>query len=55
MSRMPCAVCDGLRLKPEALAVKLNKMHISQVLELSIKQANLWFKELPEHLKRNSR
>jgi len=50
MSRMPCAVCDGFRLKPEAMAVKLNKMHISQVAELSIKQANLWFKELPENL-----
>ena len=50
MSRMPCAVCDGFRLKPEAMAVKLNKMHISQVAELSIKQANLWFKELPDNL-----
>ena len=50
MSRMHCMACDGYRLKPEAMAVKLDKMHISQVAELSIKQANIWFKELTSKL-----
>ena len=50
MSRMPCMVCEGYRLKPEALAVKLDKMHVSQVAEMSIKHANVWFAKLPETL-----
>ena len=50
MSRMPCMACEGYRLKPEAMAVKLDNMHVSQVAELSIKQANNWFADLPEKL-----
>ncbi|MEL7272489.1 MAG: excinuclease ABC subunit UvrA [Pseudomonadota bacterium] len=50
MSRMPCMACDGHRLKPEALAVKIKGLHISQVAEMSIKQANQWFADLPHHL-----
>ncbi|MEO1746490.1 MAG: excinuclease ABC subunit UvrA, partial [Pseudomonadota bacterium] len=30
--------------------VKINGLHISQVAEMSIRQANDWFNELPEHL-----
>ncbi len=50
MSRMPCMACEGYRLKQEAMAVKIDKLHISQVAELSIKQANVWFKDLPDRL-----
>ena len=50
MSRMPCMACEGYRLKPEAMAVKLDKLHISQVAEMSIKHANDWFAKLPETL-----
>ncbi len=50
MSRMPCMACEGYRLKPEAMAVKLDKKHISEVAELSIKQANIWFADLPDRL-----
>ena len=50
MSRMPCRACEGFRLKPEAMAVKLDKMHISQVAEMSIRNANEWFADLPGKL-----
>ena len=50
MSQSPCSACDGYRLKPEALAVKINDLHISQVAEMSIRNANDWFDDLPNHL-----
>ena len=30
-SDQPCRACNGQRLKPQALAVKIDKLHISQV------------------------
>ncbi|NRP85615.1 UvrABC system protein A [Ensifer adhaerens] len=48
MSAAPCPACNGYRLKPEALAVKINKLHISQVAEMSIRVARDWFDVLPE-------
>ncbi|MGI9355599.1 MAG: excinuclease ABC subunit UvrA [Rhizobiaceae bacterium] len=50
MSRMPCPACNGYRLKPEAKAVKIDKLHVGQVTEMSIKHANSWFEELPKRL-----
>ena len=41
-----CDTCAGMRLKPEALAVKLAGLHVSQVAELSIAEAVGWFKAL---------
>ena len=38
-----CDTCAGMRLKPEALAVKLGGLHISQVAEMSIAEAVGWF------------
>ncbi|MFN0263585.1 excinuclease ABC subunit UvrA [Tepidamorphus sp. 3E244] len=46
----PCEACNGYRLKPEALAVKLDAKHIGEVGALSIKAAADWFAELPESL-----
>jgi excinuclease ABC subunit A len=45
-STAPCPACDGYRLKPEALAVKINGC-TSASTELSIREANDWFNELP--------
>jgi excinuclease ABC subunit A len=45
-SAMPCEACGGQRLKPEALAVKIAGLNISQVSEMSIGQAREWFAEL---------
>jgi excinuclease ABC subunit A len=50
MSATPCPACNGYRLKPEALAVKIAGRHIGQVTELSIRRANAWFEELPRAL-----
>ncbi len=50
MSASPCEACAGNRLKPEALAVKIDDRHISQVTELSIHAARDWFEQLPKHL-----
>ncbi len=42
-----CKSCKGARLKPEALAVKINQQHIGEVSNYSIKQALYWAKGLP--------
>ncbi|MCA0204931.1 MAG: excinuclease ABC subunit UvrA [Proteobacteria bacterium] len=46
----PCSTCGGARLKPEALAVKIGGLHISQVSEMSIKEALAWIEDAPNHL-----
>jgi len=38
-----CETCHGHRLKPEALAVKIDGKHISEVSQLSIEDAHHWF------------
>lgn len=50
MSKAACHSCEGQRLKPEALAVKIAGLHISEVADKSISNAAEWFLELPEHL-----
>ncbi len=46
----PCEVCEGKRLKPEALSVKLAGSDISAVTRLSVVDALSWFSALPERL-----
>ena len=46
----PCKACNGYRLKPEALAVKISAKHIGEVCDLSIKAADIWFKDLEKTL-----
>ena len=46
----PCDACGGYRLKPQALAVKIDGLHIGQVTDMSIRAANDWFAELPKKL-----
>jgi len=50
MAATPCPACNGYRLKPEALAVKIAGLHIGQVTEMSIRKANDWFSALPDQL-----
>ncbi len=45
-STAPCETCAGHRLKPEALAVKIGGLHISEVAEMSIVEARNWFAAL---------
>ncbi len=49
-STAPCEACDGHRLKPEALAVKVHGCHVGEISQLSIEEAGAWFEALPEHL-----
>ncbi|RTL67107.1 MAG: excinuclease ABC subunit UvrA [Hyphomicrobiales bacterium] len=46
----PCDACGGYRLKPQALAVKIDARHIGEVTDLSIRSANDWFAALPAKL-----
>ena len=43
-SEKPCEVCHGARLKPEALAVKIDNRTIAGAGDLSIRQAYEWFR-----------
>ena len=45
-SETSCEKCKGLRLKDEALCVKINKLNISQVTSFSIEDAQKWFSNL---------
>ncbi len=47
---VPCDACNGYRLKPEALCVKIAGLHIGEVSEMSIKRAGEWVVALPPHL-----
>jgi excinuclease ABC subunit A len=49
-SSSPCEACHGLRLKPEALAVKIDKKHIAEISNFSIEEAYEWFGKLPKKL-----
>ncbi|PZU88389.1 MAG: excinuclease ABC subunit A [Chelatococcus sp.] len=52
MSETPCAACNGYRLKPEALAVKIAGQHIGEISQLSVRDALAWVTALPERLSR---
>jgi excinuclease ABC subunit A len=51
----PCDACGGYRLKPQALAVKIDTLHIGQVSDMSIQAANDWFGRLEAKLKPKDR
>ena len=46
MSISPCPKCDGNRLKPESLAVKINDMNISEFTDMSIRNGLEFVKNL---------
>ncbi len=45
-----CSDCGGHRLRPEALAVKIDTLHVSEVTAFSIDEAAKWFGGLEEKL-----
>ena len=49
-SETSCEKCKGLRLKEEALCVKIDKLNISQVTSFSIEDAKKWFLSLEKIL-----
>ncbi|MBO9452685.1 excinuclease ABC subunit UvrA [Tropicibacter sp. R16_0] len=46
----PCGTCEGYRLRPEALAVKIAGLHVGQVVQMSIREALAWIEDVPNHL-----
>ncbi|MGE0828998.1 MAG: excinuclease ABC subunit UvrA, partial [Hyphomonadaceae bacterium] len=54
-SEAPCPVCEGRRLKPEALAVKVDKTDIAAASVMSIRTARDWFGALDGKLKKKDR
>ncbi len=49
-NNQPCGSCNGFRLRPEALAVKIAKMHVGELVQMSIRDALSWCESVPEHL-----
>jgi excinuclease ABC subunit A len=49
-SETPCEACEGYRLKPEALAVRIDARHIGEVSRMSIREAGAWFTSLEGRL-----
>jgi len=45
-----CHSCEGYRLRPEALAVKIAGLHAGQVVQMSIKEALAWIDSVPASL-----
>lgn len=50
MTALPCPVCKGKRLKPEALAVTIDDRNIVELTHLSIGEACEFFEQLPAKL-----
>ena len=46
----PCSTCHGFRLRPEALAVRIAGLHIGQVVQKSIQEAQDWVAAVPAAL-----
>ncbi|MDE1146324.1 MAG: excinuclease ABC subunit UvrA [Azospirillaceae bacterium] len=49
-SAQACEACNGARLKPEALAVKINGRNVAEISRMSIQEAGAWFTALDDHL-----
>jgi len=50
-SESDCEKCKGMRLKDEALCVKIDNLNISEVSKISIVEAKKWFSSLNDKLK----
>ncbi len=50
MSTKPCPTCQGRRLKPETLNVKLDNRDISEVTTMSVETAHDFFQKVPKKL-----
>ena len=42
----PCSICNGARLKPESLAVRVGGKNLAEASELSIRDALEWFRDV---------
>ena len=54
MTATPCEACHGFRLKPEALAVKIDGKHIGEISLLSVKAAIAWARDAAAEARRQA-
>ncbi|MPT34566.1 MAG: excinuclease ABC subunit UvrA, partial [Flavobacterium sp.] len=50
MDEVDCPVCEGTRLRKEALYFKINEKNIGELSAMDIDELSLWFQELEPHL-----
>ena len=50
MTTRPCPACNGQRLKPESLCVRVGSENISAITDLSVEKALAYFEALPAQL-----
>ena len=50
MDEIKCPVCEGSRLKKEALFFKINEKNITELCDLDISDLTKWFQDLQNHL-----
>jgi excinuclease ABC subunit A len=50
MDEVNCPVCDGSRLKKEALFFKINGKNIVELCDMDISDLTIWFQDLNKHL-----
>lgn len=53
--RTECSDCNGYRLRPEALYVKVNGRHIGELSNIPVKDLKKWFTELDDKLTEHDR
>lgn len=44
--RTMCSACDGFRLRPEALYIKINGLHIGELCRMPVRDLSTWFDNL---------
>ena len=49
-NKRPCETCEGYRLNLQARSVKINELHIGEIVEMSIKDALHWFSKVQSSL-----
>ncbi|HMQ35801.1 MAG TPA: excinuclease ABC subunit UvrA, partial [Chloroflexaceae bacterium] len=49
MSEQPCPACDGARLRPESLAVRVADVNVSAVCRKNITEAHQWVQAISGH------
>ena len=50
MDEVKCPICEGTRLKKEALFFKINEKNIAELCDMDISDVTFWFDEIQKHL-----
>ena len=55
MDEVECPVCEGSRLKKEALFFKVNEKNIAELCDMDISDVTAWFLDLDNHLSKKQK